>query len=274
MSLQFLKLGGSLITQKHIPQSARPEVLARLADEIQRAFQRSPSLRLVLGHGSGSFGHVSASRYGTRLGVRSPQEWLGFVEVWRDAQALNRLVVDILGKAGLPVIGLSPLSSVTAQNGKVLNWDLAPLQSAIQHGLIPVVYGDVVFDRQRGGTILSTEDLFSHLAERFAPGRILLAGIEAGVWADYPACTHLIEEITPDNFSEVISKLAGAQAVDVTGGMASKVQLSLDLVKTVPGLEILIFSGEQPGLTELALAGSSPGTLIHQLPATGHSEVL
>jgi isopentenyl phosphate kinase len=263
MSLQFLKLGGSLITQKQVPQSARPEVLARLADEIQRACQRDPSLRLVLGHGSGSFGHVSASRYGTRRGVRSPQEWLGFVEVWRDAQALNRLVVDILGQAGLPVIGLSPLASVTAQDGKVIQWDLAPLQSALQHGLIPVVYGDVIFDLQRGGTILSTEDLFFHLAEKLAPRRILLAGIEAGVWADFPACTRLIEEITPGSYSEVISSLAGAQAADVTGGMASKVQLSLDLVKTVPGLEILIFSGEQPGVTESALAGSSPGTLIH-----------
>ncbi|MCU0488451.1 MAG: isopentenyl phosphate kinase [Anaerolineales bacterium] len=263
MSLQFLKLGGSLITQKHVPQVARPEVLARLANEIHHACQRDPSLRLVLGHGSGSFGHVSASRYGTRRGVHSPQEWLGFVEVWRDAQALNRLVVDILGQAGLPVIGLSPLASVTARDGKVVNWDLAPLQSALQHGLIPVVYGDVIFDLQRGGTILSTEDLFFHLAEKLAPHRILLAGIEAGVWADFPACTRLIEEITLESYSQVISSLAGAQAADVTGGMASKVQLSLDLVKTVPGLEILIFPGEQPGLTESALAGSSPGTMIH-----------
>ncbi len=270
MSLQFLKLGGSLITRKQVPQSARPEVLMRLAEEIQHACQNDPQLQLVLGHGSGSFGHVSASRYGTRQGVHSPQEWLGFVEVWRDAQALNRLVVDILGEAGLPVVGLSPLASVTARDGRVISWDLTPLQAALQHGLIPVVYGDVIFDFQRGGTILSTEDLFFYLAGKLAPRRILLAGIEAGVWADYPACTRLVAEITPESYSEVISKLAGAQAVDVTGGMASKVQLSLDLVKMVPGLEIMIFSGEQPGLTESALAGSSPGTLIHEFPFAGH----
>ena len=65
--------------------------------------------------------------------------------------------------------------------------------------MIPLVNGDTIFDDQRGGTILSTEDLFIYLARQLHPERILLAGLEEGVWADYPACTQLIGEITPRN---------------------------------------------------------------------------
>ena len=56
-NIQFLKLGGSLITDKSRPQTARLDVLERLASEIAQAYHKHPDLSLVIGHGSGSFGH-------------------------------------------------------------------------------------------------------------------------------------------------------------------------------------------------------------------------
>jgi len=44
--------------------------------------------------------------------------------------------------------------------------------------------------------------------------------------------------------------------------MASKVQQNFDLVKKVPGLEVQIFSGEEPGKLERALAGERLGTVL------------
>lgn len=262
-SLQFLKLGGSLITDKTRPHTPRLEVVARLAGEVAAARQRLPGLTLLLGHGSGSFGHVPARRYNTRQGVRTPQEWQGFVEVWREAAALDRLVVDAFATAGLPVIAFPASASLTARDGQVDAWDLSPLQSALQAGVLPVVFGDVVFDLKRGGTIFSTEDLFDHLARQLRPGRILLAGLEAGVWADYPHCTKLVGEITPENLAQIVPALGGSAGTDVTGGMLSKVQQSLALAQAVPGLQVRIFSGETPGMVERALAGEPVGTLIH-----------
>ena len=260
---QLLKLGGSLITDKASTHTPRPAVLERLADEIAAARQQDPGLNLVLGHGSGSFGHVPARRYGTRQGVHSFAEWRGFVEVWREAAALNHLVLHALDAAGLPAISLPPSASVTADDGKVLSWDLSPIQAALRTGILPVIYGDVVFDLTRGGTILSTEDLFAHLAGELRPSRILLAGLEPGVWADYPANTRLVPEITPQNFAAMTTAVSGSAVTDVTGGMASKVLESLSWVQTVPGLQVLIFSGEEPGVVGEALAGKAVGTLIH-----------
>ena len=263
-SLCFLKWGGSLITDKTKPRAPRMDALDRLAAEIAAACAQKPALRLVIGNGAGSFGHIPARRYGTRQGVHTPEDWRGFAEVWHEAAALNRLVTDALHAAGLPAVAFPPSASVTARDGQVLTWDLSPIQNALRSGLLPVVHGDVIFDTVRGGTILSTEDLFEHLARQLHPERILLAGLEEGVWADYPTCTHLIPEITPETLSEVAPALGGSSATDVTGGMASKVRQSLALVEELPGLEILIFSGERPGQVKSALLGARVGSSLRK----------
>lgn len=260
--LVFLKLGGSLITDKQKPRTPRLETLARLAKEIAMALVQNPGLRLLLGHGAGSFAHVPAKKHGTRQGVHTPEEWLGFSEVWWEAATLNRLVMDALHTAGLPVLALPPSASVVARDGKVLDWNLTPIRMALESGMLPVIFGDVIFDTIRGGTILSTEDLFAHLARNLLPQRILLAGIEPGVWADYPQCTQLVDQITPSDYPDILVSLGGSNATDVTGGMVSKVQQSLELAKEVCGLEILIFSGKIDGIVNSALAGHKVGTLI------------
>ena len=260
--LQFLKLGGSLITDKTQVRSPRREMITRLAAEIKTVWEESRGLKLVLGHGSGSFGHVPAKKYGTRQGVKSREDWRGFAEVWGEARALNQLVMEALAAAGLPGMAFPASGSVTARDGQVAVWDLDPLKAALEAGLLPVVYGDVVFDQVRGGTILSTEDLFQHLARALKPRRITLAGIEAGVWADYPACTQVIEEIQAGIWEAVSGTLKGSAGTDVTGGMATKVEEMLALCTQVEGLEALIFSGEKPGNVAAVLRGGRVGTRI------------
>ena len=65
----FLKLGGSLITDKDKAYTPRLDKLTELALEIKTVLDSTPDLLLILGHGSGSFGHTAAKKYGTRDGV-------------------------------------------------------------------------------------------------------------------------------------------------------------------------------------------------------------
>ncbi len=82
----------------------------------------------------------------------------------------------------------SPSANVTAHGGKIFSWDHHPIQAALSNGLLPVIHGDVVFDDIRGGTILSTEDFFDTFgASDSIQIAILLAGLETGVWADFPS---------------------------------------------------------------------------------------
>jgi isopentenyl phosphate kinase len=263
--LVFLKLGGSLITVKSQPHTPRLDVLERLGQEIAEARAQNQNIRILLGHGSGSFGHIPASKYHTRMGVKSSEEWNGFIEVWRQAAELNQLVMQSLEKANLPAIALPPSAMIIAREGKVATWNLDPLLTALGKGLIPVIYGDVIFDEVRGGTILSTEDLFTYLARPMRPTQLLFAGIQPGVWLDFPDNTNFLPEITPANIPQIEAGLKGSAATDVTGGMADKVHQIMSLFDDIPGLRASIFSGETPGSVRRSLLGEELGTVIHKL---------
>jgi isopentenyl phosphate kinase len=257
--LVFLKLGGSLITDKTQLRTARPEVLARLMAEIAAARALRPDLRLVLGHGSGSFGHIEARKHGTRAGVHTAAEWAGFAEVQAAAGELNRLVVDAARAAGLPVLNLPPSASAICRDGVLTDFALRPIELALAHSLVPLVFGDVAFDETRGGTIVSTEDVFAHLAVALRPERILLAGIEPGVLTHWPG-GELVQRLGPETH---LAAIGGSHAADVTGGMASKVQQMQSLVLAVPTISVRIFSGAEPGVVRGALLDEVlPGTLV------------
>lgn len=261
-NLTFLKCGGSLITDKTQPLTARESLIARIAQEIATSKSQVQGQPLLIGHGSGSFGHAIASQYQTQNGVNGPLAWRGFAEVWAAARALDQIVIEQFAKAGLPVMAFPPSAGLLADGQRPVGWDVQPLKLALAHGLIPVVYGDVIFDRTLGGTIFSTEKVFQYLAQALLPTRILLAGADTGVYANPEEPDKVIERITPATFAEIRPLLSGSEATDVTGGMLAKVEDMLALVAALPALEIQIFSGMAEGNIQRALAGDYLGTCI------------
>jgi isopentenyl phosphate kinase len=269
--LVFLKLGGSLITDKTKRYTPRLPRLESLAEEIQSALLEMPQLRLILGHGSGSFGHFAVQEYlapkdsasrEQRRPSRGDSFWHGFSEVWYRAAELNRYVMDALHRAGLAAIALPPSAMVAASDGAIVSWDLTSLQAAMDAGLVPVIYGDIVFDSVKGGTVLSTEALMIYLAHVLGPRRILLAGFESAVWADFPSRRAPIEKITPSTYPGLSAQIGASHGTDVTGGMKAKVDQMLRLVQDVSGLTVQIFSGEETGNLKRALAGTLRCTTI------------
>ncbi|MEM5774710.1 MAG: hypothetical protein AAGU05_06870, partial [Anaerolineaceae bacterium] len=148
----YLKLGGSLITDKQSPHTPRLDVIERCMAEIKRGLACLPTGTLILGHGSGSFGHVPAKKYRTRQGAQTQEQWQGFVEVWQEARSLNQLVVDAGIRAGLPMMAFPPSAMIVTRGGMVAAWNIEPLLAAVRQGIIPLVFGDVVFDDDLGGT--------------------------------------------------------------------------------------------------------------------------
>jgi isopentenyl phosphate kinase len=255
----FLKLGGSLITDKSRREAAQLPVLRRLANEIAEAIKAKPDTRLLIGHGSGSFGHPPAAQFGIRTGATTKEDWRGFAEVWAAANRLHRLVLDSFTEAGLSIISFPPSANAVTERGELVELAYEPLQRALNAGLIPVVLGDVAFDRAQGATIVSTEQVLVYLAKILRPERILLAGIEEGVFEDYPDRTGLVPELSEIS---VELRLEGAETTDVTGGMANKVEQALALARSDPESEIRIFSGAISGNVQASLLGYALGTRI------------
>ena len=264
--LLFLKLGGSLITDKRQAETPRLDVLTRLAAEIAQARRQNPALKLVIGNGAGSFGHVPAKRYGTRDGVRTAEEWFGFAQTADAAARLCRLVSAALLDAGVPVWSIQPSAALRCEDGHIVDGPAFAIAQALQNGLVPVVHGDVALDSVRGGTISSTEEIFDWLANALplqlsaehAAGtatewrlsRLVLAGEVDGIYTADPQLepgAKRIPTLTSASLKSVRAdrgiSLGVSHGIDVTGGMSAKVDQCFGMIERHQGLEIVICSG-------------------------------
>lgn len=226
----LVKLGGSLVTRKGRDASPRPDVITRLARELAEGLE---TLRegLVLGHGSGSFGHPPAARHGLREGLRGRDALEGLSLTQERAARLHRIVVERLREAGLPAFSVAPSSAAVAREGAVRSFALEPMVLALERGMLPVTYGDVLMDRSRGATVVSTESVFRHLAGQlprrgWTVRRVLWLGDTEGV---YDGEGQVIPEIRRDGADPGLVAAAGAGTTDVTGGMAHRVETALAL---------------------------------------------
>jgi isopentenyl phosphate kinase len=263
--LVFVKLGGSLITDKMRYETPRLAVIQRVAKEIQAALAARPDLQLVLGHGSGSFGHFMADRYKVHEGHLT--DWRGYAETAAAAQRLNRLVLDALLAEGVPAVTLQPSASARCHNGELIEMAVNPVAELLDHGLVPLVYGDVALDDAQGCAIISTEQILIHLARSLRPERIIMVGEVAGVYSGDPqrdTIVRLIPEIHSRNYDEIEHMLSTSFGVDVTGGMLSKVRLLYQLVTEQPNLQVRIVTGRRAHLVERVLCEPDlgEGTLL------------
>ena len=167
-----LKLGGSVITFKTLPEKPNIDAVRRLSREIAEAGVE----RLVLVHGGGSFGHPMAQAYASRpLGERLAGLSATHVSMLR----LNQIVVSSLLEAGVEAFPLHPSSLLRVRGGRVETLGLDLVQKLLDVGLTPVLYGDVVPDLDGDLRVVSGDVIASTLAVESIVSLHLFSIVEA-----------------------------------------------------------------------------------------------
>lgn len=244
--LIVVKLGGSVISDKNVPRSFRRDVVKRIGKELKTVWPRP----MIIIHGGGSFGHPIASLYNIKEGYKDPRQLKGFIETSIAMKELNNMVVTAFNEEGLPAIGMSPSNFAITKGGEIETFNMDAILSAMDIGLIPVMHGDVVFDRKLKFTILSGDAIASTLARRLNAQKLIFLVDVDGVYA-YDRSTnerYLIEELTEKlhltlRYDRVES--------DTTGGMFYKVEEALAAARS--GVEVYIANGLVPGRLEAIL---------------------
>jgi isopentenyl phosphate kinase len=253
--ITIIKLGGSVITDKKTAYVAKTAIIKRLAKEL-RVCRDS----LVIAHGSGSFGHTSAAKFGGKKGYKS---LIGIAKVARDAMEINRIVMDILVKEGLPAISFRPISLILANGGKTKTNHFQVIEQALLQDLIPVVYGDVILDSKWKSTIYSGETTLNQIAvylkkKGFKINRIIEVGETDGVLDGQKETIKTISKISWPKIKKFIFKL---NTKDVTGGMSHKIEEALKIASF--GIETLIINGTSVNeLKNALIEKQTKGTVI------------
>jgi isopentenyl phosphate kinase len=259
----LLKLGGSLITEKAAEkETPRTKLLVRLVEEIAQNAAKLP-FRLIVGHGSGSYGHVAAQRFDLASGIHSTDQIPGVSYTQERAAMLHRLVVTGLVKAGALPFSIVPSSCVVAAAGRPIAFADEPFFLALERGLLPVLYGDVVMDREWGASICSTERLFELVVRRlldrgWTVRRVIWLGETDGL---YDAAGRTVHHLSAADFAQAVQAIGVPAGTDVTGGMRHRVETALALARL--GVPSLLANGLTAGLLEKALRGEEvPGTVV------------
>jgi isopentenyl phosphate kinase len=262
-NLIFMKLGGSLITEKSTPFTVNYNTLKRIAKEIKEVIDSQSTLHLLIGHGGGSFPHPIAKSFRTSEGFIQDGSIRGFALCQHAASTLNRIIVDMLTDYGVNAVSIQPSACCIARDGEIAEFFIQPIRECISSGIIPVVFGDCVFDLVKGCTILSTEQIFTFLSSALHPSRVLIFGLVQGVYTSDPQKdenARFIPKIEIEESTSLESYLGHSYSVDVTGGMLTKVKDLIEIAKR--GIECEILSGA-PGNIKRALAGERGlGTVI------------
>ncbi|MBN1169222.1 isopentenyl phosphate kinase family protein [Candidatus Woesebacteria bacterium] len=250
----IIKLGGSVITDKSKPFTARKRVIQRLAKEIISAHKKYKG-NILISHGSGSFGHTIASKYETHKGLVHKDSLKGAVLTSDAATEIDRIVMNHLLKAGLMVKSFAPSSFIIANDGELQKIFSGPIIQALMTGVTPVIYGDVIMDTKNGFCIFSAEKiieaLMKDLSKVLKVQKIIFCTDTDGV---YDSNKNTIKKITSKNIKKYDKEIGGSVGTDVTGGMIHKVKQSLVLGKKY-GVRTLIVNGNKSGNLEKAIIG-------------------
>jgi isopentenyl phosphate kinase len=214
----MLKLGGSVITDKSAHCAANRDQLAAIARSIARA--RTDGMVVV--HGAGSCGHPEAKRYNLDVGAVTGQTE-GIFVTHRAVSRLNEEVVATLRGQGVAAIGVHPLHTAIADNGRLVAFECRHLETMLDLGMVPVIHGDVVMDLSKGACIVSGDQLVRYLAVGLSISRVGLATDVPGVLDG----ERVVSEITRDTMPAL--RIGNSMHTDVTGGMRGKINELLEL---------------------------------------------
>jgi isopentenyl phosphate kinase len=221
----IIKLGGSVITDKTKPSTARLEVIRMLVEEIARV----KSHPIILVHGGGSFGHFLAEKYELHHGGHSKTKKLGVTQTFYEMTELGQIILSAFQKARRPAVSIHSSSIIVTLKGRIAHMDLEALRFYLNGNFIPILSGDVTADSVTGFTIVSGDQIVMYLARLLNAPLVIFASDVDGLYTADPkqdTSAKRIPLITPATLEQVMEKVAmGAAegAADVTEGMRGKI---------------------------------------------------
>ncbi|MCI0511659.1 isopentenyl phosphate kinase family protein [candidate division KSB1 bacterium] len=246
----ILKAGGSAITWKSQPYTARPEVMELIAAQLH-GIQR----QVILAHGVGAYGHPLAKAYHIGKGFDGAAATrLGFLYTHYWVDELTQKFIKILLDHNVPAGHLHPSSLMITDQRRIVHFFDEPVRRYLDLGIMPVFHGDGPTDRSQGYCVLSADQTVVFLAKYFQ-ARQLVFGIDVDGILD---AGKTVPQLRFNELEGWRQRIADNQ--DASGGLPMKLKEIQALVNT--GTQVQIINITQPGMLRAALLREKVGTII------------
>ena len=225
----LIKLGGSIITNKEKPLSARRKTIENLAKGLKKIEEP-----IIIVHGGGSYGHYWSVKYDMHTKEKK-YNMRGVAIVKNSMIELNKIILDLLLKNKLNPYCLPPTDFMAGN--KPIQKKVKEIEKIAKSGLIPVTYGDALWYGQKKTFILSGDKIMTHIAKILKPRLCIFALNEDGLYSNLES-KKLIYELKGEH------PLISENKMDVTGGMTRKVEEAMKISKI--GINVFFVNGNNP----------------------------
>jgi len=261
--LVVVKIGGSAITNKSGYMEVNKDAISVISKAIADARKRK-NFKLVIVHGVGSFGHAPVTKYDINNGISSKKDFMGMAITHNSVSKLSTIVCDSLIENNLPAVMMAPISIIEQKSKQITSFHGTQVFNLFDEGFIPVLYGDMVYDSQLKGSVISGDVIVPYIAKKLGTGKLVYVSNVDGVFTGNPfinAGAKMIEEINLKNIESVFQCLSGSNSTDVTGGMKGKIKRILEYFDS--GLDMHVINGSHPKrLEDVLVTGRAYGTHI------------
>jgi len=242
----LIKLGGSIITNKEKPLSARRKTIGNILNQIKRI--REP---MILVHGGGSYGHYWSVKYDMHT-KPAKYDMRGVSIVKNSMIDLNKIILDSAVKNRINAYCLPPTDFMNGN--KPIKNKILTINEIAKSGLTPVTYGDALWFGKKKSYILSGDIIMTVIGKILKPRLSVFVLDVDGVYSNTKS-KKLIHDFKKEK--PVISK----NKIDVTGGMTRKITEATNMSKS--GLKVFFVNGNKPKRILDAVSGKKfEGTIF------------
>ena len=225
----LIKLGGSIITNKKKPLSARKKTIENLSKSLKKIDEP-----IVIVHGGGSYGHYWSVKYDMHTKEKR-YDLRGVAIVKNSMIELNKIILDSMLRNKLSPYCLPPTDFMSGN--KPIIKKIKEIEKIAKSDFIPVTYGDALWYGQKKTYILSGDKIMTYLSKILKPRMSIFALNEDGLYSDLKT-KKLITELKEENPEITKNKM------DVTGGMTRKVKEATKISKM--GINVFFVNGNKP----------------------------
>ena len=242
----LIKLGGSIITNKEKPLSARRKAIDNILNQIKRI--REP---MILVHGGGSYGHYWSVKYDMHT-KPAKYDMRGVSIVKNSMIDLNKIILNSAVKNRINAYCLPPTDFMNGN--KPIKNKILTINEIAKSGLTPVTYGDALWFGKKKSYILSGDVIMTMIGKILKPRLSIFVLDVDGVYSNTKS-KKLIRDFKKEK--PIISK----NKIDVTGGMTRKITEATNMSKS--GLKVFFVNGNKPKRILDAVSGKKfEGTIF------------
>ena len=242
----LIKLGGSIITNKERPLSARRKAIENILKQIKKI--KEPK---IIVHGGGSYGHYWSVKYDMHT-KPAKYDTRGVTIVKNSMIELNKIILDIAVKNRINAYCLPPTDFMNG-NRPIKN-KILTMNDISKSGLTPITFGDALWFGQKKSYILSGDVIMTTIAKVLKPRLSVFVLNVDGVYSNLKT-KKLIYDFKKEKPTISINKM------DVTGGMTRKIAEAVKISRS--GLNVFFTNGNKPQRITDAVTGKKfEGTLF------------